>query len=61
VQARADMVSRLSGLRSAPVRAARDLATRVAFSTPGAAARHLRTLQQEDPATLLATVTALCS
>ena len=60
VQARADMVSRLSGLRSAPVRAARDLATRVAFSTPGAAARHLRTLQQEDPATLLATVTALC-
>jgi 2-polyprenyl-6-methoxyphenol hydroxylase-like FAD-dependent oxidoreductase len=60
VQARADMVSRLSGLRPAPVRAARDLATRVAFSTRGAAARSLRTLQQEDPATLLATVTALC-
>jgi hypothetical protein len=53
-------VSRLSGLRPAPVRAARDLATRVAFSTRGAAARSLRTLQQEDPATLLETVTALC-
>jgi 2-polyprenyl-6-methoxyphenol hydroxylase-like FAD-dependent oxidoreductase len=59
VQARADMVSRLSGLRSTPVRAARDLAIRVAFSTRGASARYLRTLQQEDPATLLATVTAL--
>ena len=60
VQGRAALVSWMSGLRSAPVRAARDVATRAAFSTRRAATRSLRTLQQEDPATLLATVTALC-
>lgn len=59
VQDRADVLTRLSGLRHPVATAARDLGMRAMLATPGAAARSVRALQQEDPAVLFDTVTAL--
>lgn len=59
VQDRADDLTRLSGLRRPAARLARDVGIRVVLASPGAAARSGRLLQQEDPAALFDSVSAL--
>jgi 2-polyprenyl-6-methoxyphenol hydroxylase-like FAD-dependent oxidoreductase len=52
VQRRADGSARLASVRSGPGRGVRDVALRAVNHLPGASARAVRGLQQEDPATL---------
>jgi 2-polyprenyl-6-methoxyphenol hydroxylase-like FAD-dependent oxidoreductase len=59
VQNHADVLTRLSELRRPVARRARDLAVRVLTQRSGGAERVVRTLQQEDPAALFDTVSAL--